>query len=229
MFNTVEEARPKKQDAIDRGIKDAFITAYYKGERIPIADALKLLEDQGNGVLELNQLKATPVVETPKEVVGVTPAVTTEEVIEETTVVEFNRYQIVTKKTFDEFPREVLNRYNAHGSFYYDETDKTVKSTVASSKDELPDVYAFRNDVDTLITLDEGDEPGVTVIATFASTSLPGDFTDWLLRYNFRREMKQTEDTIELRISRVSDEKLPELENKLNEFAIPFREERIQE
>jgi len=43
MFNTVEEARPKKQDAIDRGIKDAFITAYYKGERIQIADALKLL------------------------------------------------------------------------------------------------------------------------------------------------------------------------------------------
>ncbi len=229
MFNTVEEARPKKQDAIDRGIKDAFITAYYKGERIPIADALKLLEDQGNGVLELNQLKATPVAETPKEVVGVTPAVTTEEVIEETTVVEFNRYQIVTKKTFDEFPREVLNRYNTHGSFYYDETDKTVKSTVASSKDELPDVYTFRNDVDTLITLDEGDEPGVTVIATFASTSLPGDFTDWLLHYNFRREMKQEEGMIELRISRVSDEKLPELENKLNEFAIPFKEERIQE
>ena len=104
-----------------------------------------------------------------------------------------------------------------------------MKSTVANSKDELPDVYTFRNDVDTLITLEEGDEPGVTVIATFASTSLPGDFTDWLLRYNFRREMKQTEDTIELRISRVSDEKLPELENKLNEFAIPFREERIQE
>ena len=229
MFNSVDEARPKKQDAIDRGIKDAFITAYYKGERIPIADALKLLEDQGNNVLELNQLKATPVVETPKEVVGLTPAVTSEEVIEETKVVEFNRYQIVTKKTFDEFPRDVLNRYNAHGSFYYDEIDKTVKSTVANSKDELPDVYTFRNDVDTLITLEEGDEPGVTVIATFASTSLPGDFTDWLLRYNFRREMKQTEDTIELRISRVSDEKLPELENKLNEFAIPFREERIQE
>ena len=229
MYNTVDEARPKKQDAIDRGIKDAFITAYYKGERISIADALKIVEEQGNGVLELNQLKVTPVVETPKEIVGVTPAVTTEEVIEESTVVEFNRFQIVTKKTFDEFPRDVLNRYNAHGSFYYDEIDKTVKSTVASSKDELPDVYTFKNDVDTLITLDEADEPGVTVIATFASTSLPGDFTDWLLRYNFRREMKQTEDTIELRISRVSDEKLPELETKLTEFAIPFREERIQE
>ncbi len=229
MFNTVEEARPKKQDAIDRGIKDAFITAYYKGERIPIADALKLLEDQGSGILELNQLKATPVVTAPNEVVGVTPAVTTEEVIEVTKVVENNRYQIVTKKTFEEFPRDVLNRYNAHGSFYYDEIDKTVKSTVANSKDELPDVYVFRNDVDTLITLDEGDEPGVTVIATFASTSLPGDFTDWLLRYNFRREMKQSEGIIELRISRISEEKLPELENKLNEFAIPFKEERIQE
>ena len=123
----------------------------------------------------------------------------------------------------------MLNRYNAHGSFYYDEIDKTVKSTVVNSLDELPDVYAFRNDVDTLITLEAEDEPGVTVIATFASTSLPGDFADWLLRYNFRREMKQTEETIELCIYRVTEEKLPELENKLNEFAIPFTEQRIQE
>ena len=229
MYNSVEEARPKKQEAIDKGVKDAFITAYYKGERIPIADALKLLEENGNGILELNQEPIKTQVETPKEIIGVTPAVTTEEVKEEIKKEEFNRFQIVTKKTFNEFPRDVLNRYNAHGSFYYDEIDKTVKSTVVNSLDELPDVYAFRNDVDTLITLEAEDEPGVTVIATFASTSLPGDFADWLLRYNFRREMKQTEETIELRISRVTEEKLPELENKLNEFAIPFTEQRIQE
>jgi hypothetical protein len=229
MFNSLEEALPKKQEAIDRGIKDAHVTVYYKGERIAIDEALKLLKEQGNVILELNQSEDIQVVEIQEEIVGVTPAATTEEVIEETTVKTVNRYQIVSKKTFDEFPRDVLNRYNAHGSFYYDEIDKTVKSTIANSLDELPDVYTFRNDVDTLKTLDEEDESGVTVIATFTSISLPGDFTDWLLRYNFRREMKQSEGTIELRISRVSDDKLIELENKLNEFAIPFQEERVQE
>jgi hypothetical protein len=229
MFNSIEEALPKKQEAIDRGIKDAHVTVYYKGERIAIDEALKLLKEQGNVILELNQSEDIQVVEIQEEIVGVTPAATTEEVIEETTVKTVNRYQIVSKKTFDEFPRDVLNRYNAHGSFYYDEIDKTVKSTVANSLDELPDVYTFRNDVDTLKTLDEEDESGVTVIATFTSISLPGDFTDWLLRYNFRREMKQSEGIIELRISRVSDDKLIELENKLNEFAIPFQEERVQE
>lgn len=229
MFNSIEEALPKKQEAIDLGIKDAHVTVYYKGERIAIDEALKLLKEQGNDILELNQMNSNQVVEILQEIVGVTPAVTTEDIIAETTVKVTNRYQIVTKKTFDEFPRDVLNRYNVHGSFYYDEIDKTVKSTVANSLDELPDVYTFRNDVDTLKTLDEEGESGVTVIATFASISLPGDFTDWLLRYNFRREMKQSEATIELRISSVSDDKLIELENKLNEFAIPFREERVHE
>jgi hypothetical protein len=229
MYMSVEDARPKKQEAIDRGVADAFITAYYNGERITLADATNLLNEKGTTILEIGQTQVKPKVESPKEIIGVTPALTPSEIEAEPKDEEEKRYQIVTKKTFEEFPREILNRYNTHGSFYYDETDKTVKSTVVNSLEELPDVYTFRKDIDTLRTLDASDEPGVTVIANFASTSLPGDFIDWLLRYNFRREIKQTEESIELRIYRVTEGKLPELENKLTEFSIPFTEERIQE
>ena len=52
MFTSEESAKPKKSDARARGIKDAFITAYYKGDRISLSEASKLLKDNGNSILE---------------------------------------------------------------------------------------------------------------------------------------------------------------------------------
>ena len=52
MFTSVESAKPKKSDARARGIKDAFITAYFKGERISLSEASKLLKENGNSILE---------------------------------------------------------------------------------------------------------------------------------------------------------------------------------
>ena len=52
MFTSVDNAKPKKADARARGIKDAFITAYYNGERISLKQAKALLQEKGEGVLE---------------------------------------------------------------------------------------------------------------------------------------------------------------------------------
>ena len=60
------------------------------------------------------------------------------------------KIQIVTKKTFEEYPRDVLNRYNTEGNFYFDESDGKVKSEIYSNKKELPRLYKFENDVDTV-------------------------------------------------------------------------------
>ncbi|MEY3237755.1 MAG: hypothetical protein RI883_1856, partial [Bacteroidota bacterium] len=108
------------------------------------------------------------------------------------------------------------------GSFYYDETDKHVKSAIADSKDELPQVYHFKDDVDTLYVLDEIDEPSSIVSVKFNSKSLPGDFIDWLLRFNYRREFIQTEESIELRIYRIPDVKMEELQLKLELFGLTW-------
>jgi chemotaxis protein histidine kinase CheA len=231
MFASIEEARPKKQEAIDKGIKDAFITAYYKSQRITLAEAEQLLTQKGAAVLEPNRIsevkedvadqtaKAASTNQTtaqtaPKSEVKIDPALITPLVKVE------QKLQIVTKKTFDEFPREVLNRYNSHGSFYYDEQDKRVKSAVANSKESLPQVYYFKDDVDTVIV----EQPNVInvkdVRIDFVGSSIPGDFTDWLLRYNYRREFKRSDGNTVLRIYAIPEEKLDVLQGKLGEFGL---------
>ncbi|MFN6014235.1 MAG: hypothetical protein ACK47F_06075, partial [Flavobacteriales bacterium] len=223
IFNSVDEARPKKQEAIERGVKDAFITAYYNGQRITLAEAQQLFTDKGSAILDNNINK--PTATTNQTINAQQTGPETSETVEAFVEVEKERVQIVTKKTFEEFPREVLNRYNSHGSFYYDETDKRVKSAIAESKDELPQIYYFKDDVDTLVISDELISSSNVIRVNFTGASLPGDFIDWLLRYNYRREFKQTEETIELRIHNVPDEKLPELEGKLIQFGLSWNKE----
>lgn len=51
VFHSVDEARPKLMTAKSNGLEDAFITAYYKGKRITIAEADLILSTRGAEVL----------------------------------------------------------------------------------------------------------------------------------------------------------------------------------
>ncbi|MEY3199115.1 MAG: hypothetical protein RJA13_1073, partial [Bacteroidota bacterium] len=65
-YTSVEEAQMKMQNAIERGVKDAFITAYYKGNRISLEEAQKLIKDNGNGIFEISITNSKEVVSAPK-------------------------------------------------------------------------------------------------------------------------------------------------------------------
>ena len=52
MFSSVDAAKPKKDEARGKGVKDAFVTAYYKGERLTLSQASQLLKQKGDGILE---------------------------------------------------------------------------------------------------------------------------------------------------------------------------------
>lgn len=52
VYHSVEEATAKLEEARKAGIQDAFITAYYKGQRITVAEAKAFLLERGPGILQ---------------------------------------------------------------------------------------------------------------------------------------------------------------------------------
>lgn len=226
MFDSPEEALPNRKMALNNGINGAFVTAYYKGERISIGNARRILSKKGASILQSNidkEKEEPELIETEPELTGpevteieAKPAERIDERIEEL------RVQIVTKKTFDEFPRDVLNRYNAEGSFYFDESDKRVKSIIYPSADHLPRLFNFKRDIDT-VYIPAGlmsDEQTSILSVQFSDSIVPGDVMDWLLRFNYRRSFETNENGLELRLFGIGEEEQSAVIRTLETFGL---------
>ncbi|MFN6086378.1 MAG: hypothetical protein ACK476_15800, partial [Fluviicola sp.] len=176
VFTSVEEAQPKKAEAIERGIKDAFITAYYNGERISLAEAERILIEKGKVVSETENLTKTTSLEVTeaKKYTEENPIVTTEK----------KTYQLISKETYAEYPRDLINRYNNAGSFYYDFSDNRIKSVVYTNEYRVPTNEMFENKMDTIIRIQGVDvyEPNTKkVVAEWGTFELPGELGNQLL------------------------------------------------
>jgi hypothetical protein len=51
-YNSEEKANAAISQVVQNGITDAFVTAYYKGKRIPVSKTQSLLREEGKGILE---------------------------------------------------------------------------------------------------------------------------------------------------------------------------------
>lgn len=226
VFHSVEESFPKKQEAIAKGIKDAFITAYYQGERISLDEARKLLAEKGKSILEPVNAAENKVI-SPQKLNEIAAANTklsqqTINITElETGFIE-RQIQFVSKKSFTTYPYDMIRRFNENGLFYFDETDQRVKSIVYKSEDYVPQIYNFRDVLDTVF-IDKTDslhqEGTYQIAAKFPALAIPGEVGDWLLKIGYLFELKQAEDKIQLRFFRIpSEEKAEELTAKLKSF-----------
>lgn len=129
IYNSVAEAKTKQKDIIELGINDAFITAYYKGERIGINKAKKLLEEFGEDILEN---KISTLLENDELVENIELPQPTLPYIEEDLV----EYKFVSKERYEEYPAQVMSRYNGTGiRFYYDPASKQISSSLVNKKD----------------------------------------------------------------------------------------------
>ena len=142
MFDDVPQAKIKQQEAMGLGITDAFIVAYFKGERITLAQANKLLQEFGSSIMETvtptqrkkNNLEST--VSAPKP-----PA---EPVLKDK---KFT-VQFSSKETYSSYPTQVLNRYNENGGmFYYDESTGLIQSVIYD-EDNVPSLALIRTELD---------------------------------------------------------------------------------
>src|SRR5690606_38060046 len=209
--------KPRRTEALNNGVEGAFITAYLNGERIPLWEANRILDEQGIAILYTKQAK--PKVEEPQVAPIDKNPVVLEEVRPEKVDQAPSRVQIVSKKRFDDFPRDVLNRYNTEGTFFFDETDRRVKSVIYQDEDHLPRLFNFRNDIDTIyldqVQLMEASQELTTAVVRIATDKLPGDLMDWLLRSNLRRSIEQKKDGIVLKLYDIREEKRMEITQKL--------------
>lgn len=222
-FDSVEDALPRRNDALNKGIKGAFVTAYYEGQRISLAEARRLLAEKGPSILQSNMGKEEePVVDPVVPPVVRTDTVTTEPVSPVADDVVSLRVQVVTKKSFEDFPRDVLNRYNAEGSFYFDEKDRKVKSIIYPNEDYLPRLYNFVDDIDTVyIPVGLMDDEMTKILeVTFTDSIIPGDFMDKMLRFNYRRAFITNEFGVTVRIFGVAEENLNAVLNEIREFGV---------
>jgi len=51
IYRSLDEARVRRATTIEKGVTDAFITAYLNGERIPVSRARELIDRLGSAVL----------------------------------------------------------------------------------------------------------------------------------------------------------------------------------
>ncbi|MDG0973712.1 MAG: hypothetical protein P8O07_06085, partial [Crocinitomicaceae bacterium] len=144
MFDNVPQASIKRKEAIDLGIQDAYIVAYYKGERISVAQANKLLAEHGNSILE----SVTP---TERNKNTLSTVINAPKPPEEPVLKGRSLYsQFKSKATYESYPTQVLNRFNEDGGlFYYDENTGKIQSILYPLKN-TPSLPLLRSELDEI-------------------------------------------------------------------------------
>ncbi len=209
-FRSVDEARPKKADVIEKGVSDAFITAYYNGERISLQEAKRLLETEGEAILfkeqELPKVQEILVNEqVAKEYAKANPPVEKKALKE---------YVLVSRETYPEYPRKLMNQLRIQGDFYFDQTDLRIKTVKAEVLPKLVNqAVIFDTLVKTPVSKEELNEPNQNlVVGVWDKKEIPGSLANWILRLTLPYEVKTTASSIEVSMTVDGEEERKSLE-----------------
>ena len=173
-------------------------------------------------ILQSEIEKNTPVVELEKPAKGTRTDSVSVENIATSAEVNTRKIQLVSKERFEEFPRDELNRFNSEANFYYDQTDKRLKSIVYNHEDDLPRLWNFKDVLDTVyLATDELDLADQQVLVVkISSTSIPGDFMDWLNREPYQRAFERGDESIEITLSGIAPNRILAVQELIRTFGI---------
>lgn len=215
-FRSIDDARPKKAEVIEKGILDAFITAYYNGKRISLQEAKDLLQNLGDTIL-IKEVDLPKVDEKPVSDL-VVESYKKDNPIREIQLM--NDYKLVSKNTFDEFPHRELNQLRVQGVFYYDATDKHIKSISYAEPLKLinsPLVF------DTLvapksINFDSPETDTSSFTATWKLSQLSGAWANWNIRLTVPYTMAIEKDTLSITFSPHNKEQYIQMQQQVERF-----------
>ena len=181
-FANIKEAKTRQQLAVAKGIKDAFIVAYYQGKRIDLAQA-QLLAQSGVAFETNFSKEAKPVLSAQLQ--QQVQALQLPEVKTMALPDPICRYE---RKCDD--CSSVLSRYNRVGIFIYDSEKELIVSAAQKESEwdlvQLMYLKEMRKKTSPL--------KGATEILEIEDAQIDGAFIDWLLRQQNGYELSRDAD-----------------------------------
>jgi hypothetical protein len=180
-FKDVNTAKERKDIAVSSGIKDAFIVAYFNGERITIAAAKELLSTYGDSILQSNPTKES----INLEQISYQPS-SKKYFPPEETKIEPVRHRYQSKDEFELFPADKIAYYNQFGLFQYNPESKKIESLTFTNESDLDNSiklsgYLSRLDLSSAVCIAE------------INDDLSGDLTDFILRSHSVKQISSSE------------------------------------
>ena len=215
MFDNLNAAKKRKIDAVNKGVADAYVVAYYQGKRISIAEATNLLARNGDQILKKKLIEQNNVasiqnsngkiseiqINLPKQFVSKQPET-------------FIQYELVCDSSLVVPNLERLNRI---GIFTYQpEEGKIVSSKLKSNEltqihQEYLKQFKMKNE-----------EIDSTLLIQFDVTEKMsnGVISDWLLRSDLIYRLEVSEESKKLNVYLKNEAQREVVLNKANELLI---------
>ena len=180
-FNDVNTAKERKDIAVGSGIKDAFIVAYFNGERITIAAAKELISTYGDSILQSNPTKEA----INLEQISYQPS-SKKYFPPEETKIEPVRHRYQSKDEFELFPADKIAYYNQFGLFQYNPESKKIESLTFTNESDLDNSiklsgYLSRLDLSSAVCIAE------------INGNISGDLADFILRSHSVKQISSGE------------------------------------
>ena len=141
-FDDVQAAVRQRDQVRTLGFNDAFIVAYYNGEKVSVNEARNILETQGEVAL-FNRQQIKPV-----EIADLS---TTNFVQDSTEQIELLdafdlEYRLVSKSSFSKIPKDLIEKFRADNVwvFYDEQLSRIVSSSVSSDSEASNDVFEIQ-------------------------------------------------------------------------------------
>jgi hypothetical protein len=184
-FSDLANAKTRKNEAVAAGISDAFVVAYYQGERITIAQATELLA-KNDALLyaDKQQINTSNNNDSVRYVENETKLF--QEINPEVKIEKIN-YEV--NSIFEEFPIEKLAYFNQYGFFQFDKESGKLRSTEFSRRIDLADELKLSGLVTELKVNENEDKRNKTILE-----ELNGDLIDVLLRTNWVNSIKNSQE-----------------------------------
>ncbi|MFM7662161.1 MAG: SPOR domain-containing protein, partial [Bacteroidota bacterium] len=174
-FNDLNDAKIRKNEAVIAGVSDAFVVAYFQGERITVDQANELLAKKQDPLFTEAKQNDPQINQSTKFVENEIKLFNDKK---EEIKIEKIKYEVVS--IFEEFPKEKLTYFNNYGLFQYNKVSGKLISTEFSRNLDLPDELKLSGLVKE-VKVNETEERKSKI----KSNIINGDLMDVLLRTNW--------------------------------------------